>query len=369
MIIDRLNHLPLDVETVALGIEKELQAHGDDTQLFEGGWFTRISTMFEGRAVNEREFAKKLWLIIRGSVEASVTGRLVVVAFPKITSPSVDIGYDGLTLINAADLDAWQTVAADYQIAPRWNPRIGVVEKGDPKIFGSFLPEVWAVCQCIGTEQSAKNDAFERIRTLVALLFALSYSAHPMLLTKTADEAPRGYTQFASLNSTAGFAQTCGRAPELVPVTFARMDLSPVLLSRVQSWYRGRDEAPAEMKRRAVVASQFLHFGFVADGLEQFIHFFIVLDALFGVRGRVERSIVAGVEQSFDDRTWTSRAGKLIELRNELMHGGSSTIETCPSYSGYVRCYRSHPLRDIATAATVSASRFFERSHTSGHST
>ncbi len=317
--------------------------------------------MFDGRAGSAGEFATKLWSILQGAVVSTVTDWLVVVPLLKISSPSIEVGSDGLTLINATDLDAWRSVSADFQRSSRWNPRTGVTDDSDPNVYGSIPPDLWAVCRTSGTERGANKGAFERIKTLVALLFAFSPASLPWLLIRTRDEALLGYNQFAALSSTGRSAQLFGCVDGLVPLTFAKIEVTPDLLSGVQSWYSRRESASDEMSRRAIVASQFLHFGFMADGIERFIHFFIVLDALFGVRGSVESSIVTGVEQLFaGDRAWVSRIRHLIDLRNELIHGGSSSIETWSGYSGYVRHFRSTPMDDIATASTVSLCRCFE---------
>jgi hypothetical protein len=98
----------------------------------------------------------------------------------------------------------------------------------------------------------------------------------------------------------------------------------------------------------------------VSSGIQEFFNFFITLDALFGVQGSFEESILGGVRRVFkDDAAWLSRGRKLIQLRNELVHGGSSSIATWPAYDDYVRHFRSEPLADVAIIATTSLREFF----------
>jgi hypothetical protein len=79
------------------------------------------------------------------------------------------------------------------------------------------------------------------------------------------------------------------------------------------------------------------------------------------VRGDVERAITTGIRQTFDgDHTWHLRAKKLMRLRNELLHGGSSSIDNWNQLGFYLRHFRSDPLRDVGVAAMTALTRFFD---------
>ena len=88
------------------------------------------------------------------------------------------------------------------------------------------------------------------------------------------------------------------------------------------------------------------------NGIHQFLYFFIVLDALFGVIGNVEESIKKGISSYLTEPEWQKKIKKLFDLRSELVHGGSSYIEEWKGYDSYVNHFNSSPERDIEIAAT-----------------
>ncbi len=135
--------------------------------------------------------------------------------------------------------------------------------------------------------------------------------------------------------------------------------MSEELLQRLRNWYSSRDAADVALRRRATVASQFVQFGLLADDIERFTHFFVALDALFGVRGKVEATVTAGVERVFSESTWVDRASRLFDLRSEILHGGSSAIEEWSWYEDYRRHFKSEPLRDVTELALRCLRDFF----------
>ena len=110
-----------------------------------------------------------------------------------------------------------------------------------------------------------------------------------------------------------------------------------------------------EKQKRITTASQFLNYAIVTDGIDRFIHFFIVLDALFGERGDVERLITEGVKSVFPENPiWDYKMSKLFNLRSELVHGGCSSITDWKDFDLYRNHTKSHPYRDVAEAAILS---------------
>ncbi len=92
----------------------------------------------------------------------------------------------------------------------------------------------------------------------------------------------------------------------------------------------------------------------------QFMHFFIALDALFGERNKVEDSIVSGIKKIFPNNTkWDIRAKKLFELRSELVHGGSSSIDEWNNLAYYRRNFYSDPLYDVGLAVMTALRMYF----------
>lgn len=77
------------------------------------------------------------------------------------------------------------------------------------------------------------------------------------------------------------------------------------------------------------------------------MNYFISLDALFGIRGHVEASLIDGVirissiDKSAEMMAW------LFDLRNELVHGSARNIHEWLEYSRYLKYFESEPQWDI----------------------
>jgi hypothetical protein len=146
-----------------------------------------------------------------------------------------------------------------------------------------------------------------------------------------------------------------------LPHQECELPISDDLVHDLSAWYEAREKADEELRRRANVASHFVHYAINADrDVERYIHFFVALDALFGGPGRVASGILDGVLRlRAGDPLWTKRATGLYKLRNDLVHGGASTIETWGGIAEYERQFGSRPLDDVATIAMAALARFF----------
>ncbi len=197
MIVAAMPRLPLQVDFVAEKIEKVLQDHGDDSALFQFAYH-RAESLFDIKAIPEARLAESIWTLIRDALEGAVAEWLVVVPFHRIRSASVDLGFDGLVLLDRADIETWMSVAGPFDNTRHWDPRTGVRDAKDPKIFRDRLPESWGLCRCFGTDDGATKVARNNFRTLLALLFALEFSSKPELLLKTMLDPPTFSVQFAA---------------------------------------------------------------------------------------------------------------------------------------------------------------------------
>ena len=359
MIVDALPQLPLRVNFVAETIEKVLQDHADDGALFQQFAYHRADALLDISAVPAPDLAEAIWSLIKNMLERAVTEWLVVVPFHRIRGSSRDLGFDGLYLLEANDIDAWRKVAAEFANAEQWDPRTGVRDAAEPKVFGERPPRFWGLCRALGTREGAIAVARDRFRTFIALLFSLEHSNHPELLLKTPVDPPTFSVQFAAKHARLEWPQRYSHIGALMPQSPGEITLADDLLERVRKWYSFRNAAEPEKRQRAVVASQFVQFGLVAEDLERFIHFFVSLDALFGTRGKVEATVGAGIARALGASEWADRAAKLFDLRNEVLHGGSSAIDEWPWYEEYRRHFRSEPLSDVAIAALSSLREFF----------
>jgi hypothetical protein len=95
-----------------------------------------------------------------------------------------------------------------------------------------------------------------------------------------------------------------------------------------------------------------LNYGIVSGELERFIHFFISLDALFGVRHNVEKTITRALLDLYKTEPfWEYRSSRLFDLRSTLVHGGCTSVEDWGGFEGYRKHTKSESGKDVTHAA------------------
>jgi hypothetical protein len=340
-------------------IENMLKANAINPELFDGDQliFRDAKTLFEARSVRDaNEFAYRLWNKMHEAMTNALTTWLVVYPLIRVKSQSISLGFDGLSLISPTDPGLWRQITTRYANAARWDPATEVPPELSPKHFEKELP-TWIVCEVRGTQEGAQKLAARQIRTFLAVLFAHLYPHERALLTKSSAEEFTYSQQFAIDGSRATWGQGSSFLGRLLPPLIVDIKLTPEVIAEVTAWYAKQATADEEVRDRAVAATQFIGYGIVADELERFIYFFVGLDALFGVRRKVEAKIVEGIKLTFPgDSTWEYRTPKLFDLRSSLVHGASASIADWKELDAYRRHIKSHPLRDV-TMAVMTALR------------
>ena len=95
--------------------------------------------------------------------------------------------------------------------------------------------------------------------------------------------------------------------------------------------------------------------------MEQFLHLFIVVDALFGERFKVREKIKEGIKKVFPgDAGWEQRVDLLMDLRSSLVHGVISDLEDWSDDFDYFIKFNASPLRDAMTMATTAFRVYFD---------
>ncbi|MBS0164998.1 MAG: hypothetical protein JSR29_02865 [Nitrospira sp.] len=95
------------------------------------------------------------------------------------------------------------------------------------------------------------------------------------------------------------------------------------------------------------VALEYIAAGWLPIGRMGFLHNAIALDALFGKKDSMRKSILAGVERHAEeiDRV-RIRTRLLLDMRNRLLHGKSGNLEFCPEYLEYHEKFDIDPAKD-----------------------
>lgn len=350
-----------DQKAFSLALRDTLTKNAINGKLFNGALFYKARALFDMRRLRkEREFAVCLWDVIRASLQKMITGWLILYPLTRISIPhSFDLGYGGVLLVHADDTVAWERFTTKYPEVKFWDPHSGSFN-GERMFPPSDSHVTWLVCEIEGTQDGARFAAGERMQTFLAVLASHVCSLNLGFLEQRA-EIPNSCSVQFPLDS-AQVACGMSRAPigTLLHSFPGKLDLSADILNEVRVWYGAYSSADEDFFHRATKGAHFINYGMTASGIVQFIHFYISLDALFGDFNRVEKGIKLGLSKmTHSDTKWDEKVDKLYEMRNELIHGGSSRIDECRGFGHYKRRFRSDPLYDVRNAAMAGLRDYF----------
>lgn len=350
----------VDQKTFCSTIMKTLQENALNHEFFDGDliFFRRVKTLFDARILEDvHEFALRLWKLINHSLAKTITDWLVLYPLPLINAPSFDLGFDGLLLLRVDDKEAWEKLALKYKNVQYWNPLTGKFKDG----IGCNPSQLWLACEVKGTASGSRINAGLKMRTFLAVLFSHLSSKRKNLLTKSMLQTSSNSIQFSAEPAKVGCVQMLASIGTLLHPLIDAVNVSSDIMSEILNWYQLRSSAQPDKVYRVTKGSHFINYGMIADNnIEQFIHFFIALDALFGERNKVEDSIVSGIKKIFPNNTkWDIRAKKLFELRSELVHGGASSIDEWNNLAYYRRNFYSDPLYDVGLAVMTALRMYF----------
>lgn len=359
------------VAALQLEIDRVLKAYFLDRDLFNlRNLRIERSTLFDAAVGNVREVATKLWERILAAVKQLQPSWLVLYPLRGVVSHSHDIGFAGLSVMAPTDVDVWKEYASRYPRTTSFNPAEGSPEKfSAPTVWGIESPTskvdrpfTWLICQVKGTESGVTRIAANRMKTFLALLFARWHpTSADFFVIKSDLGEHRCSLQFAPAGNRNENAISCGSIGRLMPSLPIDFAISNQTIIQIRRWYAAYNSANEEKQHRAITASHYVHHAIMADGIERFIHYYISLDAMFGERYKVEENIKAALLRMFpNDPNWVYRADHLFDLRNALIHGGTSSIDGWKNLKAYTRHVKTSPLEDVGVAAMTGLRTHFD---------
>ncbi|NJM54282.1 MAG: hypothetical protein HC846_13415 [Blastocatellia bacterium] len=299
---------------------------------------------------NPIDWAEKIWERLFTELESSVNNWLIFFPLERVSSQSFNLNFDGLYVVNPQDEEFIRNIISSFRMANLWYFS-GLHSDTYNKII-SRENTSWLVCKSFGTVDGSKSSASKKMRTFVSVLFAHLHKHKLGVLNKSSIK-PKDYTiQFSSDEKNTNGNGQASYIGNLFPPILDDIVITNDIINEIIDWYQRRETLPEDRKNRVNVAAQFINYGINTKELEQFIHFFISIDALFGERGDVERLITEGVRRTFpSDPLWNYKISKLFDLRSELVHGGCSSIIDWKDFDKYLTHAKSEPLKDVITAS------------------
>lgn len=344
-----------DLETVREAISDAIQELASNRNVFDVDKVitAETKTLFEARAIADTpKFAQTLLGEIQCKLRSQICKSCTVYVVPRFKTSSFKIEQDDVMIINKQDHESWRALVEKGYVFDGWSP--ASPHFSNRRDEGSFTPQVKFECVLVsekhGTARGSRFGSILAFRALMAVLFATASDYAPYPIHRSAADSPEFCAQFPHTSCQDRNLQRKDCSP-IVPYYASDIDVPQDAINRILAWYAACGSCGQEQADRLRKAAHFLNCGMNSRGVEAFLNYFIVLDALFGSRGAVEASIISGVGALKMDSAFTEKTRWLFELRSELVHGGSRHIAEWPRHSRYLKHFRSEPLRDVVVLA------------------
>ncbi len=347
-----------DPESIQDIITSTLQENCLEAQFFNGDdvFFKRKDTLFLCKPPENVDIWSSLLLQkILKSIREQISRWCTCYVAPRIGGESFSVSLESIHAINKADKKAWDSIVKGKYETNNFDPVTGTFNDGKLIPFGNCNYSYIFVCEENGTSDGSKFDASLKLKKFFSVIFCILSRSCQRPLTKSAAEPYSYCIQFPDREPLPLSISSIGN---LLPYYINDRVLSSGDISRIKLWYEAEALLDEDGKNRMENCAHFINHAMNSDDIESYINYFIALDALFGDRGNVERSIEEGINSLRLNEKRKERISWLFDLRNELVHGGSRHIKEWPKYYRYYRHFESDPLVDIEKFAMESLCQF-----------
>ncbi len=318
-----------------------------------------VDSLFEAKAnIDGKEFAERLWSIISNILERSIDNWITTYPLTNISTKSFAVGYDGISVLGNNDYKEWEKYKNKFTAVNKYSPFLSPNNSQINIIQNPAYPCL--VCEADGTQNGATFRSGYLMRKFIAVFSSFIAIDKPYLLMTNAVRPESRIYLFPEHPEKVGSIYVSNEAGTILPSFINNISITDDIIENIKKWYSESVKAEPDKLHRATKGAHFIQYAMMSSEVERFIYYFIALDAFFGIRNKVEKSIKNGVEKVFNDNKWAMRAEFLFNLRNELMHGASSHIGEWSSLYHYKRTFKSTPLRDVEIAALTSLRKYFE---------
>ena len=320
------------------------------SEIFE----TRNGNLYQCMHCEFTQFADLYLRMVNHKSSLGVTRRLfIATVMPRVSGMTMLLESETLGLVNRHDQETIDRLFTT-PFGAVWDSSNGQFETAE-NVFQKDKFSYLAFAIDRGTQDWCRERSTIRLRCLTSVLIASSIDlGRCELPMRTIAEPPREWIQFES-NPTSHFWRSSASEP-LLPYLAHELLVDEKTIADVHTWYGTAKKLSLEKSRRVHISAHFVNLALCSRGLDEFLFFYIALDALFGQRGSVERSIERGIASHLPDLR--DRSAHLFQLRSELVHGGCRTIEEWRDYEYYVSRYGSQPKTDLMVIALRCLSRF-----------
>jgi hypothetical protein len=353
VIKDFPNFRDCDPETVSEVVTKTLQEVCVNPAIFnvDAVFLARSQTLFDCCSVPVPTFSQAIIDAIEANLRVLICRLCTLYAVPRFMVKSFLLDEDSIHIIAKADGTAWQRLVDRKYEFQGWSPERPVFGAREDKLFSpQFNFECVFVAEEYGTQKGTCFNSILKFRRLTAVLFAVASSGALYPYRRSTAPSSKFCMQFPHSSDCAATISRID-CEALVPSYGMNVPIGPDEAMVTQNWYRTCARCSPGDQRRLEKGAHFLNRAMNSDDIESYVNYFVTLDALFGQRGAVETSILAGIKSLGIDPKFTEKTPWLFDLRNEIVHGGSRYVAEWPKYARYSQHFRTRPLEDIRALA------------------
>ena|GEM_PF-2037186 len=336
-----------------------------DGSLFQFGKLMQMNweSLFELRAIpHEMEFAQALWGRIGNDLENSLDTWLFLYPLPRVNPVTFFLENEKVFIASISDPEIWDHFGKmGYWDPGEWDP-VTCQFRGRT-ITGTDLkwPSTWLVSQVSGTHSLAIKRASQLLGQFIAIVFSYLQRDKPWITRWSMADPERIIIQFPMSGSHMFEGPSISSVREICFPFAETIEFPAEVLDWVSGWYKTASNLPQESRNRMRVSAQFIHRALITNDEERFLNFHYALDALFGIRGKTETSILDGIAWTLANPNMQAKFKKLYDLRCELVHGGCFGIDSWRKYQAYRKHFDSNPKLDIQQIAMECLCSFVEK--------
>jgi len=276
---------------------------------------------------------------LKSKLNENDKNRIVLLPGSKIKATDNYL-FDALNILilKREDSQTWDSVMKSYGvIEPWWDITAAKFknDKSDP--FGKFAFSSWIVYFKCGPIEEIMQEFKYSVCILITLLVAITEKQKSIYVHSSSSDTNQYSAVFSqnqgSMYKGAGFA---------LPKLSEELNIDDNI-DAIRDWINGLDACNPDQKSRIKKACYYFFKGLSASGDDEFVWYFVALDALFGQRKGVEELIVAGVTKAIDTPMIETNIRRLYKLRCELIHGGIRSIHEWNKISEYGKEFNIDP--------------------------
>lgn len=336
-----------------------LKSHALDPNLFNTHYINPQSTfnsLFEARSTQDiKTFGSIILKAILNEKSENNGNWLNIYSMPvNIHSLTFELGYEGISVIKNDDNEAWDKISKKYL-------GVNLRHNGEDlrkTVRKEYKTNIWVLCEEVGVKSVASHHAEIKVGAFFVVILSHFIIQNPQYMLKNSTE-PRPivfrYPSILNKDKTSSF----GFPKSFNYPIYHQVDIMPDDLLSIRRWYDGFSKAPIATRKKILIAAHFMRAAMTNGGLISFMLYFTALDAIYGIKGNVEKSIIDGIRKTLGDDVWCKKAKKIYQLRNDIVHGGITSFEEWDEMDSYKKEFQTYPDGDMWKLACKCLIKFF----------